>query len=210
MHNNCQFGNCMIAILSPSGGGKDTVILQMEQSGLFECCQRVTTRSPRPNHAAEDHKRYHFVTEEEFDNDLDRGLILLPNVYAGYRYGVPLQSIQNVLSHDKIPILKGVIDNIPTFRQRLPDLFPNFTLRVVYIFPDSNQSWLHRIEKRGKDGNVDERIKESVREMEQARKSLETKDGVVDIGITNGHYQSTEVVVRTILDSLCLGCPTAT
>lgn len=190
----------ILILLSPSGGGKDSVITELEQRGIAGCAKRVTTRPPRGTE--EDELRYDFVTPEEFERMNDAGELLMPNPYATHFYGVKASALEPIMEQDRIVILKGVVDNIFDARSKLRDQYPDAKVTVVYIFPACEETWLKRLTERDTDDNVKQRIAESRREMEQARTSLRNQDGLVDFGIINGPNNSVPQTTELVLQCL--------
>lgn len=190
----------ILILLSPSGGGKDSVIDELERTGKYECVRRDTTRPPRGTQ--EDRLRYSFVSEEGFNNLEAYEQLIMVNQYAGYRYGVASAEVRPILDRGMTPILKGVVDNIKEARKRLAERYTGVRVIVVYIFPANEDVWLQRLRNRGTDDNVRERIAESRREMKQARKSLAEKDGFVDYGVNNGPTNSVEETTQLVIDCL--------
>jgi guanylate kinase len=195
----------ILILLSPSGGGKDSVITELEKNrGVAGCAKRVTTRPDRGTE--EDSLRYDFVTPEEFMRMNDNDELLMPNPYASHLYAVKATALQPIMEQDLIVILKGVVDNILEARSKLQRLYPDAEVKVVYIFPACEETWLSRLRGRGTDDNVDARISESKREMDQARTSLSNKDGLVDYGVLNGPNNSvqdtTDLVLRCLDGSI--------
>jgi len=189
-----------LILLSPSGGGKDSVITELENRGIGICAKRVTTR---PNRGTEeDRLRYDFVVPEQFERLNVRGMLLMPNPYASHFYAVQASALKPILEQGRVVILKGVVDNVFDARSKLRELYPRAKITVVYLFPACERTWLSRLRKRGTDDNIEARIEESKREIKQARTSLENRDGLVDFGILNGPEnsvaQTTDLVIQCL------------
>ncbi len=95
----------LIVISGPSGVGKDAVISEMKARGLpFFYVVTLTTRPRRPGER--DGIDYHFVSESEFQELIQKGeLIEWAKVYGNY-YGVPKKGIEEALRQGKDVILK--------------------------------------------------------------------------------------------------------
>ncbi len=79
----------LVAVVGPSGVGKDTVMRALAQAvpGLG-CVRRVITRPPEPG--GEDHAA---VTEADFRTLADRGAFLLHWEAHGLHYGIPVEVV---------------------------------------------------------------------------------------------------------------------
>ena len=72
----------LIVISGPSGAGKGTLIARLlERSDRFRVATSATTRPRRPSEV--DGREYHFMTDAEFQQRVDRNEFLEHVSYAG-------------------------------------------------------------------------------------------------------------------------------
>ncbi len=130
-----------MVVTGPSGVGKGTLI-----RALLERCPGLvlsisaTTRAPRPGEV--DGRDYHFLSEEEFLERLEREQFLEHAEYAGRRYGTLRSELQR--GADGV-VLEIELQGARQVRDALPE-----ALRV-FIAPPSPESLRDRLEARGLD-----------------------------------------------------------
>ena len=148
-------------VTGPSGVGKGSLIraLRERQPGL-EVSVSATTRPPRPGEV--DGRDYHFLTEDEFEERLRRGLFLENATYSGNRYG----TLRSELERDaEALVLEIEIQGARQVRETLPS-----ALRV-FIAPPSVEALRERLERRGADSP-----EEIERRLAVAREELAARD----------------------------------
>jgi guanylate kinase len=95
----------LVAISSPSGGGKTTVIRHLVNGGdaRFTRSISMTTREPRPGEV--DGKDYFFVDEKSFKEKIAKGELVEYEQIHGYFYGTPKRSLENQIDRNLIVLM---------------------------------------------------------------------------------------------------------
>ncbi|MFH1003744.1 MAG: hypothetical protein V1780_06335 [Chloroflexota bacterium] len=109
----------LLVLSSPSGAGKDTVLARLKQLGCpLQYITTVTTRSRRASERnAVD---YHLISNERFQQMINRGELLeWANVYGNY-YGVPAQPVKQALERGQDTIVKVDVQGAATLKKILP------------------------------------------------------------------------------------------
>lgn len=94
----------LLILSGPSGVGKDTVAKKLfESDPRVEKCVSATTRKPRPGEV--DGVAYHFMSHDEFEQEVAQGHMLEhQNVHGNY-YGTPVSEIERISSEGHVPVL---------------------------------------------------------------------------------------------------------
>lgn len=79
----------ILVIMGGTNSGKNYFSKKCEKYGF----SRVITNTTRPRRIDDAENAYHFLTEEEFKEKLNRGLMLEYTVYNGNYYGVSIDSL---------------------------------------------------------------------------------------------------------------------
>jgi len=152
----------LIVISGPSGVGKDAVLSEMKKRSLpFYYVVTVTTRPKR--RGEKDGADYHFVSESEFRQMVDRGeLIEWAKVYGNY-YGVPRRELREGLGQGKDVILKIDVQGAATIKQILPEAV------FIFLLPPSIEELASRLmQRRGlSDSELSLRLSKAQEEMDK-------------------------------------------
>jgi guanylate kinase len=162
----------LIVISGPSGAGKGTLISRLlERSDQFRVATSATTRPRRRNEV--DGREYHFMSDAEFQQRVDRNEFLEHVSYAGGRYGTLREEVDRLLETGHDVILELEVDGAFNVRRRRPDA------RLVFIDPPSFEDLERRLTERATDsaGEISTRL-------EIAREQLEAKDAF-DVVVVN-------------------------
>jgi guanylate kinase len=121
--------------------GKGTLIrLLLDRFPDMALSVSATTRSPRPGE--EDGVDYHFLTQEQFQERIDRGDFLEWAEYAGNRYG----TLRSELDRDACPLVLEIeVQGARQVRARVPEAIS------VFIAPPSEEALRTRLVGRGSD-----------------------------------------------------------
>ena len=162
----------LVVLSGPSGVGKSSVV----QAALAKLPQTwlsvsVTTRAPRPGevHGV----NYLYVSNEEFDQMLERSELLEWAEFAGNRYGTPREPVLERLVSD-IPVLLEIeVQGAKQVRHSMPDAI------LLFLSPPSWEELETRLEGRGT-----ETPEQVALRLEKARDELDMAD-FFDYVITN-------------------------
>ncbi|MBU6347488.1 MAG: guanylate kinase [Actinomycetales bacterium] len=132
----------LVVLSGPSGVGKSSVV----QAALAKLPETwlsvsVTTRKPRPGevHGV----NYLFISNEEFDQMLERSELLEWAEFAGNRYGTPREPVLERLAVDTPVLLEIEVQGARQVRQSMPEAV------LVFLTPPSWEELETRLEGRG-------------------------------------------------------------
>ena len=138
-----------IAVTGPSGSGKTSVCKALlETFPQLRFSVSLTTRPPRPTEA--DGKDYHFVTEAEFRDRIDRGDLIEWAENFGQLYGTSRETMEAALrdGHDLL------LDVDTRGARALKKAWPGGIF--VFVIPPSIEELERRLRGRGlRDGGDD-------------------------------------------------------
>jgi guanylate kinase len=98
-------GPKVFVITGPSGAGKGTLIKALlERRSDLELAVSATTRARRPGEA--DGRDYHFLSEQEFLERVERGEFLEHVVYVSGRYGTLRSEIERIFAAGRSCVLE--------------------------------------------------------------------------------------------------------
>ncbi len=129
-------------VLSPSGGGKGSILKQViQENKQARFSVSATTRSPRPG---EKHgEQYLFVTREEFERMIAAGEMLEYAEYCGNYYGTPKAPVEEWTQQGYDVVLEIEVQGCAQVKKLLPAAVS------VFILPPSLQVLEHRLRGRG-------------------------------------------------------------
>jgi guanylate kinase len=135
----------LVIISGPSGVGKSTI------------CKRIVKRlndvylsvsaTTRPKGVTEvDGRDYWFVSQEEFQERIDKGLLLEHAKVFGHFYGTPKEKVVEALKAGKVVILEIDVQGARQVKAVFPDAV------MVFILPPSAKELAERLGRRGREG----------------------------------------------------------
>jgi guanylate kinase len=147
----------IVVITGPSGVGKGTLIrLLLDRFPRMKLSVSATTRDPRPGE--QDGVDYHFLSQDEFQERIDRDEFLEWAEYAGNRYG----TLRSELERDAHPLVLEIeVQGARQVRARVRDAVS------VFIAPPSEEALRTRLVGRGSDSpeQVERRLETAWREL---------------------------------------------
>ena len=157
----------LIVISGPSGAGKGTLIARLlERSDRFVVATSATTRRQRPGE--KNGREYHFLSDDAFQERVDRNDFLEHVSYAGGRYGTLRQEVDTLLESGHDVILELEVDGAFNVRRRRSDAL------LVFIDPPTFEDLERRLRDRATDsaGEISTRLA-IAREQLEARESFD-------------------------------------
>ncbi len=150
-------------VAAPSGTGKTTVcraLVEGDDQLVFSVSH--TTRARREGE--HDGIDYHFVSDREFEELVERGAFLEWAVYNDRRYGTSHAALDEPLARGKDVLLEIEVQGAAQVRARRADA------RMVFLLPPSLASLAARLRGRGTDGEdeIARRLRVARREIEAA------------------------------------------
>ena len=157
-------GNVYV-VAAPSGAGKSSLVKAlMELDAAVRPSISHTTRPPRGQEI--DGREYHFVSDAQFDELIQKQAFLEWATVHGHRYGTSRESIEQRIAQGTDVVLE--IDYQGALQ--IKKIFSNAVL--IFIFPPSWDELRSRLKNRGEDSPevIETRLKNAAHEMSQAPK----------------------------------------
>jgi len=134
----------VFVITGPSGVGKGTLIRALrERVPELELAVSATTRPPRPGE--EPGVDYHFLTDAEFEDRIDRGAFVEHARYSGRRYGTLREELEQRGAGGTPVLLEIEVQGARQVREAMPEA------TQVFIAPPSEAALRTRLVGRGTD-----------------------------------------------------------
>lgn len=154
----------LIVISGPSGVGKGTVrkaLFEREGHDLVYSVS-MTTRKPRDGEV--DGSDYYFVSEEEFERQIENDNLLEYAKFVGNYYGTPFDKVEEQLEKGNEVVLEIEVQGAIQVKAKKPDAV------FIFIAPPSYEALEQRLRRRGTESEeiIKERLDKAHREIEQA------------------------------------------
>ena len=156
--------NGAVLVLSgPSGAGKSSLINKIFDD-LGNCYFSISTTT-RPMRAGEEEGvHYHFVSEEEFKQDIEDDHFLEYALVHGNYYGTSIKPVKQALSEGKLVIFDIDVQGNTAVQNRLGDITTS-----VFITPPSLSELERRLRNRSTDAEevIERRLKMAKKEIQR-------------------------------------------
>lgn len=180
----------LIVISGPSGVGKDSVIAELKERDLpLHFVITATSRPPRPD---EEHGvDYFFVSEEEFEEMIERGdLLEYAVVYDQYK-GIPKAQVRKGLESGKHVVMRVDVQGAETVRNLVPDAL------LIFLTAQNEEELVNRLKNR--ETEDEESLKIRLQTVRQELKQMEWFDYVVIN--REGELEETVDVIEAIIEA---------
>ncbi len=185
---NIEAHPLLIVISGPSGAGKDATVKRMEELGYpFHFVVTATTRPKRPGEV--DGVDYHFVSEKEFAEMLERGELLEHAIVYGQYKGIPKKQVQEALESGKDVIMRLDVQGAATIRRLVPEAV------LIFLTASSEEELIRRLKKR--ETETPEGLKRRIATAREEMKHLDEFDYVVVN--RDGHLDDTVKTIAAII-----------
>ncbi len=143
--NNTENSKSNVVIMSgPSGVGKSTICKEVVKR--FDNVYLSVSVTTRPKSEAEvDGQDYWFISEQEFQERIDKGLLLEHAEVFGHLYGTPRDKVEEAVQAGKNVILE--ID-VQGAKQALT-IFPDAVM--IFVLPPTEKDLVKRMDNRGRE-----------------------------------------------------------
>ncbi|MBQ4293235.1 MAG: guanylate kinase [Lachnospiraceae bacterium] len=134
----------VLAVVSGfAGSGKGSVMkgLMKKYPDHYFLSVSKTTRSPRPGE--EEGREYFFVTDREFEEDIEKDALLEYAGYVGHYYGTPKAPVEGALSEGKNVLLEIEIQGALKVKEKYPEAV------LLFLSPPSAEELKERLTGRG-------------------------------------------------------------
>ena len=153
----------VVIVSGPSGVGKSTICKEVaKQLNNVYLSVSVTTR-PR-SQAEVDGQDYWFISENEFQQRIDKGLLLEYAEVFGHLYGTPKDKVVEALRRACTVILEIDVQGAKKVKRIHKDA------AMIFIFPPSQRELAERMKLRGRENgqSAEERLEEASGEIAAA------------------------------------------
>ncbi len=135
----------VVIVSGPSGVGKSTICKEVvKRLNNVDLSVSVTTR---PKSETEmDGDDYWFISEEEFQDRINKGLLLEYAEVFGHLYGTPKDKVDESLQRGRTVILEIDVQGAKQAKMIFPDAL------MIFILPPSARTLAERMNHRGREG----------------------------------------------------------
>ena len=136
----------VVIVSGPSGVGKSTICKEVaKRLNNVYLSVSITTR-PR-SETEVDGQDYWFISEQEFQERIDKGLLLEYAEVFGHLYGTPKDKVDEALKRARTVILEIDVQGAEQAKAIFPDAV------MIFILPPSAKTLAERMNRRGREGS---------------------------------------------------------
>ncbi|MFA5014588.1 MAG: guanylate kinase [Actinomycetota bacterium] len=178
----------LFIVSGPSGSGKSSLVSDIvNELNDFVRSVSVTTRPGRGDEVSGN--QYHFISKDEFDKLIEKGMLLEWASYAGYQYGTPKDFVNENLDEGKNVILVIDVQGAMQVAEKIKETY------LIFITTSSLKDLEERIRKRGADSS-----EETKRRLAIATRELDHMKHY-DCIIVNNNYNEALLNLKKVLNS---------
>ncbi|MBG30659.1 MAG: guanylate kinase [Opitutae bacterium] len=163
-------GGLLLIVSGPAGCGKTTVCDRLYQSHVPKLNKVITTTTREPREGEKDGVDYHFVSNRQFDDDLNKDAFYEHAIVHGSKYGVFKAAILGKLETGLDLVLNVDVQGAATLRKAAAnDPLLGASLVSLFLMPANLETIRQRLDERGKDDAQEIARRLKVAENEVAR-----------------------------------------
>jgi len=134
----------LVIVSGPSAVGKSTICKEIGKR--LDDVYLSVSMTTRPKSKTEvDGQDYWFISEKEFQERIDKGLLLEHAKVFGHYYGTPKDKVTEALEEGKTVILEIDVQGARQAKAVFPDAL------MIFILPPSAKTLAERLDHRGRD-----------------------------------------------------------
>jgi len=159
------FPNPMLVVVSgPSGVGKSTVVAELARRRP-QVVPIVTATTRRQREDEVDGVHYHFLTDADFHELIERDGLLEHANNHGYWYGTPIDQVRGILAAGRDAILTISPEGARNVRRQVPDAL------LIFVMPPSMEDLDDRLRQRGSESeaSIERRRRDAERWIAEAK-----------------------------------------
>jgi len=134
----------VVIISGPSGVGKSTICKEAVKQ-LDNTYLSVSATTRQKSESEVDGQDYWFISEEQFQERIDNGLLLEYAEVFGNLYGTPRDRVDEALAAGKTVILEIDVQGARQAKAIYPDA------KMIFIFPPTHKELAARMNQRGRE-----------------------------------------------------------
>jgi len=185
----------LVIMLGVSGGGRNTIINHLINSGKYHFIVSDTTRPPkiRDGSLEQDGVHYNFRSEEDILKDLRAGLFLEAELIHNQQVsGISIRELERQAASGKIPINEVDMGGTIAIHQAKPDT------SFFFVVPPSYKEWMYRLHGREvmSEQELDNRLTTAAQVLEHGLES----DNFIFI-VNDSSHRSAEAIDRQVHSS---------
>lgn len=153
----------LFILSGPSGSGKDTILKEaLKRHPEIKLSISSITRDMREGEI--EGEKYHFISREEFEDQLSRDMFLEHNVFVGNYYGTPRLPVEECMAAGGDMIVEIDVNGAKQVKAKIPQAIS------IFIMPPSFEVLKKRLSGRGTESEelVTKRLNEAIREIRSA------------------------------------------
>ena len=134
----------VVIVSGPSGVGKSTICKEVVKrlDNVYLSISVTTRPKSEPEVDGQD---YWFISEQEFQERIDKGLLLEHADVFGHLYGTPRDKVEEAVREGKTVILEIDVQGAIQAKPRFPDAI------MIFILPPTEKDLVERMDRRGRE-----------------------------------------------------------
>jgi guanylate kinase len=144
MNDTANTKGKVIIVSGPSGVGKSTICNEVIKR-LDDVYLSVSATTRPKSNAEVDGRDYRFISEQEFQERIDKGMLLEYAEVFGHLYGTPRDKVEEALEAGKDVILEIDVQGAKQAQTIYPDAV------MIFILPPTEKDLVKRMNDRGRE-----------------------------------------------------------